>query len=260
MTLAQELAHSYQNVMNKIRIETTQNVFIEFSLAGLGERILAFLLDFTFMFLYTWAFLFLLMDIGFKWSRIDDGLYWFLIIFFWMIPMSLYSIIQEIFFNGQTLGKRILRVKVVTIRGRQPSITQYMVRWLFKLIDVWGSFGVVGIVAAATNKYHQRIGDLAAGTCLIKLKSRTEMSQQLIIPDFHELYSPKYTQVTLLSDSDVNLIKEAILTHRKYQNEDILKAFATKTKEILRIDTTDKDEKFLNRIVKDYTYLTSKED
>lgn len=245
--------------MNKIRIETSQNVFIEFSLAGLGERILAFILDFIFMSLYTWAIFVIADNLSIKLLRNDNNSILFMI-FFWLLPLSIYSIIQEIFFNGQTLGKKILRIKVVTTRGRQPSLTQYMVRWLFRLIDIWGSMGIVGIVAAATNKYHQRIGDLAAGTCLIKLKSRTELSQQLIIPDFHELYSPKYTQVTLLSDSDVNLIKEAILTHRKYQNEEILKAFAKKTKEILRIENTDKDEKFLNRIVKDYTYLTSKED
>ncbi|KOY87781.1 hypothetical protein AD998_18050 [bacterium 336/3] len=245
--------------MNKIRIETSQNVFIEFSLAGLGERILAFILDFIFMSLYTWAIFVIADNLSIKLLRNDNNSILFMI-FFWLLPLSIYSIIQEIFFNGQTLGKKILRIKVVTTRGRQPSLTQYMVRWLFRLIDIWGSMGIVGIVAAATNKYHQRVGDLAAGTCLIKLKSRTELSQQLIIPDFHELYSPKYTQVTLLSDSDVNLIKEAILTHRKYQNEEILKAFAKKTKEILRIENTDKDEKFLNRIVKDYTYLTSKED
>jgi hypothetical protein len=113
---------------------------------------------------------------------------------------------------------------------------------------------------AATNKYHQRLGDLAADTCLIKLKSKTELSKQLMIPELHEMYVPKYTQVTLLSDTDINLIKEAIMTFRKYQNDSVLQAFATKIKEILRIDTTDKDEKFLNRIVKDYTYLTSKED
>ncbi|MCU0438975.1 MAG: RDD family protein [Raineya sp.] len=245
--------------MNKLRIETTQNVFIEFSLAGLGERILAFILDFIFIIVYTWALFVIAKHLSFNIFRGDNDSILFMI-FFWLIPISVYSIIQEVFFNGQTLGKKILRIKVVTIRGRQPSLTQYMVRWLFRLIDVWGSMGIVGIVVAATNKYNQRVGDLASGTCLIKLKSRTELSRQLIIPDFHEMYSPKYTQVTLLSDSDVNLIKEAILTHRKYQNEEILKAFAKKTKEILRIETPDKDEKFLNRIVKDYTYLTSKED
>jgi uncharacterized RDD family membrane protein YckC len=245
--------------MNKIRIETAQNVFIEFNLAGLGERILACILDIIFIMIYTWAFFSITEGLSIKFFRGDEDSILF-VIFFWMIPIAVYSIVQEVFFNGQTLGKRILRIKVVTTRGRQPSLTQYMVRWLFRLVDVWGSMGVVGIVVAATNKYNQRVGDLAAGTCLIKLKSRTELSQQLIIPDFHELYSPKYTQVTLLSDSDVNLIKEAILTYRKFQNEEILKAFSKKTKEILRIETTDKDEKFLNRIVKDYTYLTSKED
>jgi uncharacterized RDD family membrane protein YckC len=246
--------------MSKIRIETTQNVFIEFGLAGLGERILAFVLDAFFLFLYIWAMIAIFADTKvISYFHIGSWAYVLIFVFF-IFPITFYSLVQEMFFNGQTLGKRILNIKVVTTRGKQPSPTQYIVRWSFRLLDIWSSFGILGIVMAATNKYHQRLGDLAADTCLIKLKSKTELSKQLMIPELHEMYVPKYTQVTLLSDTDINLIKEAIMTFRKYQNDSVLQAFATKIKEILRIDTTDKDEKFLDRIVKDYTYLTSKED
>jgi uncharacterized RDD family membrane protein YckC len=245
--------------MSVIRVETTQNVFIEYNLAGLGERILAFILDFLIIVLYTWAIFFIAIRSRIE-VHIDTTTAYLLLFFFLYLPISVYSLVQEVFFNGQTIGKRILGIKVITTRGKQPSLTQYMVRWLFRIIDIWSNFGIVGIVAAATNPYHQRIGDLAAGTCLIKLKSRTELSKQLIIPEFHQLYEPKYTQVVLLSDTDINLVKEALLTYKKYENKEILQTFAQKIKEVLRIDTPDKDEKFLNRIVKDYTYLTSKDD
>jgi hypothetical protein len=193
-------------------------------------------------------------------KMLDTTSLYILLFIFLYFPISVYSLVQEVFFNGQTVGKKILRIKVITTRGKQPSLTQYMVRWLFRIIDIWSNVGIVGIAVAASNPYHQRVGDLAAGTCLIKLKSRTELSKQLIIPEFHQLYEPKYTQVVLLSDTDINLVKEALMTYKKYQNQEILETFAKKIKEVLQINTPDKDEKFLNRIVKDYTYLTSKED
>ncbi|MDX1902978.1 MAG: RDD family protein [Thermonemataceae bacterium] len=246
--------------MSKLRIETTQNVFIEFSLAGLGERILAFILDFLFIILYVWAVLYIFLENRILQKVFNDELSYVLIFVFIILPVSLYSIVQEVFFNGQTLGKKIMRIKVVTIQGKQPSLTQYLTRWLFRIIDIWGTSGIVGVAVAAGNPNHQRLGDLAANTCLIKLKSKTELQKQLIIPEFHQLYTPKYTQVVLLSDTDINLIKEAVQTHQKHPNETLLDAFAIKTKEILKINTNDKSEKFLNRIVKDYTYLTSKDE
>jgi len=245
--------------MSAIKIETTQNVFIEYNLAGLGERILAFALDLLIMILYIWAVLFIVSKSRMI-KMLDTTSLYILLFIFLYFPISVYSLVQEVFFNGQTIGKRVLGIKVITTRGKQPSLTQYMVRWLFRIIDIWSNFGIIGIAVAASNPYHQRVGDLAAGTCLIKLKSRTELSKQLIIPEFHQLYEPKYTQVVLLSDTDINLVKEALMTYKKYQNQEILETFAKKIKEVLQINTPDKDEKFLNRIVKDYTYLTSKED
>ncbi|MFN3315414.1 MAG: RDD family protein [Raineya sp.] len=245
--------------MSVIKVETTQNVFIEYNLAGLGERILAFIMDFIIIVLYIWAIIFIAIKSQIE-AIIDTTTAYILLFIFLYLPISMYSLVQEVFFNGQTIGKRILGIKVITTRGKQPSLTQYMVRWLFRVIDIWSNLGIVGIVVAASNPYNQRLGDLAAGTCLIKLKNKTELSKQLIIPEFHQLYEPKYTQVVLLSDTDINLVKEALLTYKKYQNQEILETFANKIKEILQINTTDKNEKFLNRIVKDYTYLTSKED
>ncbi|GAB4126030.1 MAG: RDD family protein [Raineya sp.] len=245
--------------MSFIKVETTQNVFIEYSLAGLGERILAFTLDFLVIILYVWAVVYIAIQSRVE-RLIDTTTAYILLFFFLYLPVSVYSLAQEVFFNGQTIGKRVLGIKVISIRGKQPTLTQYLVRWLFRIVDIWSNLGIVGIAVAASNPYHQRVGDLAAGTCLIKLKSRTQLSKQLIIPEFHQLYEPKYTQVVLLSDTDINLVKEALLIHKKYPNPEILQAFASKIKEVLQISTPDKDEKFLNRIVKDYTYLTSKED
>ncbi|MCS6796000.1 MAG: RDD family protein [Raineya sp.] len=251
--------------MNILRVETTQNVFLEYNLAGLGERILAFLIDLFVMFLYVWLCLELIESFVRSWFRGENTISWttFYILYFFVfiLPLSTYSLVQEVFFNGQTIGKKILNIKVVTRSGKQPSLTQYVVRWLFRIIDIWATLGIVGLVVAATNRYYQRLGDLAADTCLIKLKSAAKLSQQVIIPEFDKLYEPKYSQVLLLSDTDINYVKEAVLTYEKFGNEEVLVPFAKKLKEILNLsDVRSGNYEFLKQIIKDYTYLTSKDE
>lgn len=240
--------------MNILRVETTQNVFLEYNLAGLGEQILAFLIDFFVMFLYVWLYI-----------KFSEYIFMLtsptLILLTLILPLSTYTLVQEVFFNGQTIGKRIMHIKVVTSNGRQPSLTQYVVRWLFRIIDIWATLGILGIIVAATNEYYQRLGDLAADTCLIKLKSATQLSQQVIIPEFDKLYEPKYPQVLLLSDTDINYVKEAVLSYEKFGNEEVLVPFVKKLKELLNIqDSKSNYHSFLRQIIRDYTYLTSQEE
>lgn len=250
--------------MNTLRVETTQNVFLEYNLAGLGERILAFLIDFFVMFLYIWLYLKFFEYIFRNWyleGFISITIFYLIYFFTLILPLSTYTLVQEVFFNGQTIGKKIMHIKVVTRNGRQPSLTQYVVRWLFRMIDLWATLGILGIIVAATNKYYQRLGDLAADTCLIKLKSATQLSQQVIIPEFDKLYEPKYPQVLLLSDTDINYVKEAVLSYEKFGNEEVLVPFVKKLKELLNIqDTKSNHHSFLRQIIRDYTYLTSQEE
>lgn len=250
--------------MNTLRVETTQNVFLEYNLAGLGERILAFLIDSFVIFLYIWLYLRFLEFLFKKWfleGAISETTFLLVYFFTLILPLSTYTLVQEVFFNGQTIGKKIMHIKVVTLNGRQPSLTQYVVRWLFRMIDIWATLGILGIIVAATNKYYQRLGDLAAGTCLIKLKSATQLSKQVIIPEFDKLYEPKYPQVLLLSDTDINYVKEAVLSYEKFGNEEVLVPFVKKLKELLNIENEKLNNyPFLRQIIKDYTYLTSQEE
>lgn len=242
--------------MSILRIETTQNVFLEYNLASIGERILAFLIDFSVMMLYTWIF-----------TEIWQAFYSYtpstraLIIFFgFILPISSYSLAQEVFFKGQTIGKKILHIKVVTLQGKQPTLNQYIVRWLFKLVDVWATLGAIGLAIASSNRFYQRLGDLAAGTCLIKLKSPAQLSKQIPIPEFHYFYEPKYPQVYMLSDLDINYLKEAILAYEKSKEESLLVPFVKRLQEIFRIEEIPNSSyQFLKQVIDDYTYMYSKE-
>jgi len=113
---------------------------------------------------------------------------WLMTLFF--LPPFLYQLLCEIFLNGQSVGKKLLRLKVIAADGGQPSISQYLIRWLFLTIDIpsawiifaisvqaipwwWIIFIFSGLICVIVTPYSQRIGDLVAGTILIDTRSHT---------------------------------------------------------------------------------------
>ena len=243
--------------METIKIETTQNVSLEYTPASVGERILAFLIDILIEIAYIFAVakIFDVFDIDLNWR---DGIGSTVFYFVFFIPIIFYDVLSEIFLNGQSIGKKAMNIKVIRTNGRQADIGQYALRWFFRVVDVSFSVGLAGIIGISTNGRGQRIGDLAADTCVIRVPKTPNMNLQLLMPQFGELYSPKYMQVTLLSDNDINLIKEFLIAYRKERKAEILEKIAQKTKLLLGLSyVSETDEEFLKVIIKDYSYLTS---
>ena len=70
--------------------------------------------------------------------------------------------------GGATPAMRWLGLKIVTIRGDEPSLRQYFLRWLLMVVD--GLFlGLVGAVLIAVSPRHQRLGDMVAGTLVVRV-------------------------------------------------------------------------------------------
>ncbi|MEL6559652.1 MAG: RDD family protein, partial [Bacteroidota bacterium] len=104
--------------MSVINIETTQNVTIDYQLAGLGSRILAYLIDFLVLFAYTLLVLFLATSIA---EYMTSDLFAFFQIGLIALPYVFYDLVCEVFFNGQSVGKRSMGIKVVKIDGSKPG-------------------------------------------------------------------------------------------------------------------------------------------
>lgn len=102
-----------KDIMADVGIETTQNVRINFQLASVGERISASLLDILFLFVVY------LIVILFS-SLLGDGFVWGML---FMIPLLFYSLLFEVFMNGQTPGKKIMKIKVSTVDGSAPAFS-----------------------------------------------------------------------------------------------------------------------------------------
>ncbi len=234
--------------MQIVTVRTAQNVLIDYPVAGLVQRILAFILDVIILSAYAIVVSFLLV-------RLEIFVEWIRILCY--MPMFFYDLISEISMNGQSLGKRALNLKVVRIDGDNPTIGNYLLRWLLRIIDIplWGSIAITSILLT---RYGQRLGDLAAGTTVVKLTSVGDVTSQQILQHLEENYQPVFNQVVQLSDQDINLIKKALEMNRTLGNIQPVLQLESRIKEMLGINSDMPPVKFLYTIVKDYSHLTSR--
>jgi uncharacterized RDD family membrane protein YckC len=245
--------------MIELKINTTQNVNINFTAASLGDRILAYLFDFVIILLYLFGAFNIGIQSGIvgstddKWSNIAISM---LI----LLPAMLYTLVSEVFMEGQTLGKKVLKIKVVKIDGYQASIFDYMIRWVFRLIDIYLGFGTGGIaiLSIAISDKSQRIGDMAAGTAVISLKDKCNI-KHTILEEVSDLYQPHYPSVINLSDKDMQIIKDRYTEAIVKKDFNTLIKLRMKVEEITKTSRgTKSDLEYLDIIMKDYTHYTQK--
>ena len=113
--------------MRTISINTTQNVAIDYELAGLMERLLAFLLDSIILAVYLSIVRnFILLG---ALSDSDDIILYIAVVFLMFPPIIGYHLICESLWNGQSIGKKALGIKVMKCNGQQMDISDYGKRW-----------------------------------------------------------------------------------------------------------------------------------
>jgi len=232
-----------------VRIQTSQNVELEYELASVGDRILATLLD---RLIYVgWVLVWILIYDGFKMSG-DTSI--FIVILTVVLPIMLYPISTEYFLNGQTLGKRALNIRVVLLDGNQPTLGSYILRWLLILIDTEILTPLVAILTISVGGKGQRVGDVAAGTAVIKTTKRVTLSQVTYqaLPDDYQV---TYYEADQLKDNDIETIKQVLQRH----HAELLEKTAKKVAETLGIPTNTEPRTFLLTIMNDYAHLASKE-
>ncbi|MFK7969746.1 MAG: RDD family protein [Bacteroidia bacterium] len=239
--------------MDTIIIPTAQNIELEYPVASLGDRILAAILD-------------LLIVIGYV--TITSGMlnlydFWDFVRGDWspeviagMLPAMLYTLLSETFMNGQTLGKKALKIQVLRMDGSRPTLSEYVVRWLIRLVDIWSLFGIVSIITIAVNRKGQRLGDIASGTTVVKLKLVTVFGDTMFVATDEE-YSIRYPQIRQLSDRDMSILKEVLDAGLRSNNPELLMRLASKVREVAKIneDRNMSDYNFLSTVLADYNHL-----
>jgi len=238
--------------MSKLAINTAQNVNVDYKLIGLGERTVAFLIDGIILLTYITVMenLVALSDIFNADSWTQRGVLGLLI-----LPAFFYSLICHITLGGRTIGKIILKIKVVKVDGSPTEWYNLMVRWMLRIIDIWLFFASIGVISILLSEKKQRVGDAAAGTIVISTMKKHKITST-ILEDITEDYTPKFNNVTLLTDKDVQIVKEAFTLSRRNNDTKTLNILKEKVCSTLQIETTLNDREFIDTILKDYNYYT----
>jgi len=245
--------------MTQLTINTTQNVNINFTAASVGDRIFAQLLDLMVIIAYLIAVGFILDFTGLTHSieKLDG---WSVMAAYIIIfsPILFYTLIQESLWEGQTIGKRIMKTKVIKLDGYQASFGDYLVRWLFRLIEILIGNGIIGIIAIIASNKNQRLGDMAAGTAVITLKNNININHT-IIQDINSDYVPTYPLVIKLSDNDVRIIKETFETAIATRDYATIIKLREKVLAVTEIkNQSGNDQDFIRTLLKDYNFYTQK--
>lgn len=256
--------------MAKIEIITSHKVRITWELASPGLRIAGWLIDAVILWLVVSFGMNLL--IGFFPEYFPN------ILFFTVIPLvTFYTLMMEMFFRGQTVGKMATGIRVIRIDGKTPAPVDLITRWVFRMVDIWGSLGAVAVILITSSDKNQRLGDLLSGTTVIRSRSIGAGSIRTLM-QLHAQPNkePTYPQAIGMSEDEMLTVKELLVRLTKHRNESHLVVLDVASEKIARrlnipmkpysalfetnpiIRDEERNERiaFLQTLLKDYVILT----
>lgn len=254
--------------MLQVKLDTGFNIEVEFAISPFHKRLFAWVIDLMTCWLYI-KIVSLIVDIPsfFVWTYTWDirGL-------LVSLPVLFYHLICEIAFNGRSIGKFAMNIQVITAEGGQPTLGQYLIRWVFRLVDFpyWIPIAIIfgqlpwwtlpitaaGLISIIFTQRSQRIGDLVAGTILIDLKNSTSW-QDTVFTEIESTYQPRYPQVMQLSDRDINTLKSIIQSVKKKNDYELSMKIADRIKSKLKMESEQDSLDFLQTLLKDYNYYST---
>ncbi len=236
--------------MQAVSVQTTQNIQLDYPLASLGDRILGYLIDLAIMLSYGFLMFMILSSVG----LISTASF----IAFSVIPGMTYRMFAEILFNGQSVGKKALNIKVIKLDGSTPSIGSYILRWLLEPIEILAFVGL-SVLVIILNPNGQRLGDILAGTTVVKIKhiTTTNVRNKIIMKEVDENYVATYPEAEYLTDKEIKLIKSVLAAFREDTNSEPLNLIVEKLKNKYHIQTEEAPVKFLYTLLRDHTYYVS---
>ncbi len=243
--------------MANIEIRTAQNVVIAYETAPFAERLFAFLIDWAIGIGLCLVFLFLYALFA---ANFDDGFE--LLIYFCFVPVFFfYTLVSEVMWQGQSIGKKAMRLKVVKLTGREANVNDYLSRWVFRMIDIYLSAGSLAAILILSSSKGQRLGDILSNTSVVRIKKNLDLTvSDLLKMKSKDNYEPEYPQARLLKEEDALLIKAVLDRHSKYPNEasaELVKELRIKLVKELEIDNMHRvSSDFLKMLLRDYVVMS----
>lgn len=271
--------------MAVIKVPTNFNIDVEFEIPEFYRRLIALLIDVLIEYFYLRIAneIYKSIDRGSGYGLDSEYNMWSIGLLLFL-PVVLYHIVLEVTMNGQSVGKKIMSIRVVNEIGGRPSIGQFLIRWLLRISDLWiaiiiliiafdPSFGrdiettvvvlfalgflITDIVLVVSSKKGQRIGDILAKTILIRINTKGSI-EETVFQEVADNYVPSFPQIMQLSDKDINAIKSILEIARKKGDFNMAEAASYKIKSHLKIESSLSPFDFLDILLKDYNYLSVK--
>ncbi len=244
--------------MPNIDIRTTQNVTIEYELASLRDRFFAFLLD---LFIYSVAMMVFWQVVIFLVGDAITGWGGAVISMSYMIGLLVYHLGSDMLGNGQSLGKRALGIRVVRLDGLEPGMGEYLLRSILLLLDFSFTAGALGGILIGSTYKHQRLGDLAANTTVVRNTGQLAFRLNDILKiNTLENYEPQYPAVRQMTEADMLLIKNLLGRYQQLQNDAhaaAIREAAVNICQQLNIQSPKGNHvEFLKTLIRDYIVLT----
>ena len=270
--------------MTAIKVPTNFNIELEFVLPEFYRRVIALCFDILIEYFYLRIIANIIESIARHNPNPDGFMETQAIALLLLVPIFIYHPLMEITMNGQSIGKKIMGIRVVNEMGGRPGISQFLIRWLLRISDLWMaillvlllsspytfrngettflmlaafSFLITDIILVVTSKKRQRIGDILAGTIIVRTHTNSNI-EETVFMEVAEDYNPSFPQVMQLTDRDMNAIKSILETARKKRNTEIAEMAANKIKNHLKIESSLPPFDFLEILMKDYNYLSIK--
>lgn len=238
--------------MKVIEITTTQNVTIRYRLAPVWSRYLGGLVDLVII-IIVGSLLNLLV------SAFVDGDNWIHYVT-WVPLVMLYSLLFETFNGGATPGKKVMGNRVIRLDGGELKFMDYLMRWVFRLIDVHASFSSFGLLMMTTSERYQRLGDLLANTVVVSTgKSNRLGLAGLLRLENQQDYQATYPAVLNLTEEEVLVLKDVVERARDYRNRAhqlAVEAAVKKVKHKLGLEPEQRNMAFLQTVIRDYVMLS----
>jgi uncharacterized RDD family membrane protein YckC len=236
-----------------IEISTALNVTVTYELGTVLQRVLAGLLDSVFVWVFN-----LLRWLIWPPNTIDPAYIIGMGLFF----IWVYQLFIIVFFKGRSAGMRIMGIRIMGLDGKNLEFSDYFLRWIMRPIDITISFCAVGIFSMLSTEKRQRLGDILAGTAVVKQKPISHFTLKDIL-SFHQntgTAAVKYPQVRFVDEANMLFVKNLLQNQAGYSLEvhkNALDMAADNLCKLLQLDEKPFDARsFLNQLVNDYIVLT----
>jgi uncharacterized RDD family membrane protein YckC len=196
---------------DRITIATPEGVDLELTLAGVGSRFVSALVDFMLQI----ALLVGVSGVGAAVGAFGNGYGSVVVLLASFFVFAAYDVVFEVFASGRTPGKRLNGLRVVRVEGSPVTFFTSAIRNVLRLVDILPGMYLVGIVTILVTRQNQRLGDVAAGTLVVRERTEQPSLRDLRMTQPQPVPAAYAWDVTAVSTDELTAVRSFLA--RRYE-------------------------------------------